>query len=406
MNFKLIHKLSTNFANSGKRKSFLNFARIIAVLSVFTGSLALIISLAVLNGFQSSLEENTIRFTSHISIESSHGNQINRINSLIGYLKSNFPQIKSMAPVLQREGLVKSPSYVDGILFRSFSKQNDINDICSKLKYGTLPQPGTFQLMCGERLIKKLNASVGDSIVCFAVRNAPDGSQMYPEIEKFKISGIYSTGMAKYDDIIAYIPDSTAYNYFKVPQNTATFIEVKLFNIDKIRETADVLNSVLGGNLSAFTVFEIHSAIFAWIELQKAPIPIVLGLISIVAVLNIITILLITVVEKTKSIGILRTLGLSNKQIISVFMYQGMLLSLAGTISGCVTAYILCFLQSHFQLLKLNGNIYFLDAVPVKTEFWHYALVISASVLLSLLSTLIPSYIAVKITPIKALKFS
>lgn len=406
MNFKLIHKLSKNFANSGKRKGFLNFARIVAVLSVFTGSFALIVSLAVLSGFESSLEENTIRFTSHITIESTHGKQINNIPNLLTFLKNNFPQISRMTPVLQREGLVKTSSYVDGILFRSLSKENDINDISSKIKYGTLPEPGTYQIMCGERLINKLSAKVGDSIICFAVKNAPDGSQMYPEIEKFKISGVYSTCMAKYDDLVAYIPESTAYQYFKIPNNSASIIEIKLRNIDNIKQTSNDLNTALGENLSAYTVFEIHSAIFAWIELQKAPIPIVLGLISIVAILNIITILLITVVEKTKAIGILRTLGLSNKHIISIFMYQGIILGLIGTLSGCFAAYIFCFLQSHFQLIKLNGNIYFLDVVPIKTELWHYLLVIGVSILLSLFSTLVPSYIAVRITPMKALKFN
>jgi lipoprotein-releasing system permease protein len=144
---------------------------------------------------------------------------------------------------------------------------------------------------------------------------------------------------------------------------------------------------------------------FAWIELQKEPIPIVLGLISIVAVFNILTILLITVVEKTHSIGILRALGLTNREIISIFIYQGTSIGFFGTLLGCGLALAFSIVQQQYGLIHLPGEIYFMDKLPVAINPIHYVIVIGISVVLSLAATLIPSFIAVKINTIKALRF-
>jgi lipoprotein-releasing system permease protein len=131
----------------------------------------------------------------------------------------------------------------------------------------------------------------------------------------------------------------------------------------------------------------------------------VLGLISIVAVFNILTILLVTVVEKTKTIGILRTLGFRNRDIIYIFIFQGLKIGLIGTVLGSVIALIFSILQANFQLIRLPGEIYFIDALPIDINIVHYLIVIGTALTLSFLATLIPSFIAVRINTINALRF-
>jgi lipoprotein-releasing system permease protein len=190
-----------------------------------------------------------------------------------------------------------------------------------------------------------------------------------------------------------------------MPDNSAASVDIMLYDINTAAYVSKKMNLSLGYPYYAYTVFDLHSAIFAWIELQKAPIPLVLGLISIVAVFNIVTILLITVVEKTHSIGILRALGMPRNNIIRIFIIQGLSIGLVGTLLGCGIGLTVGLIQQHYQIFKLHGEIYFLDTLPVRFEAWHFITVISVSLVLSFLATLIPAFIAARIQPIRAIRF-
>jgi lipoprotein-releasing system permease protein len=182
-------------------------------------------------------------------------------------------------------------------------------------------------------------------------------------------------------------------------------MEIWLSDLTRTDSLLPKIGRVAGDNLVARSVFQLHAGIFAWIDLQKEPIPIVLGLISIVAVMNILTTLLIIVVEKTHSIGILRALGMKRKEIITLFVVQGTLIGTAGTLAGSFLAFLCWFLQDQFHLIRLNGDIYFLDTLPIGFEPLHYTVIIAVSISLSLISTFAPSFIASKISPLKAVRF-
>jgi lipoprotein-releasing system permease protein len=168
---------------------------------------------------------------------------------------------------------------------------------------------------------------------------------------------------------------------------------------------ASKIEDLLGYPFFCYTVFDLHSSMFAWIELQKAPIPLVLALISIVAVFNIITTLLITVVEKTHSIGIFKALGMKSKDILLIFVFQGVFIGLMGTLTGCSLGFLACLLQKTYGIIKLQGDIYFLDTLPMQISLWHYAVVGSLSIILSFISSFIPASIAVRVNTIKAIRF-
>jgi lipoprotein-releasing system permease protein len=182
-------------------------------------------------------------------------------------------------------------------------------------------------------------------------------------------------------------------------------LEIDLKDIADVKRLTPIIEETVGFPYYALNVFELHSSMFAWIDLQKAPIPIVLGLISIVAVFNIITILLVTIVEKTRSIGILRSLGMKNRGILALFVTQGVAIGTAGAVTGCLLGFLFGFTQNAFKIISLNSDIYFLDALPVDMSAWHFVLVLSASIFCSFLAALVPSLIAVRISPVKSLRF-
>ena len=390
---------------SGKRRRFVNFARIVALLSVILGSLALIISLSVLEGFDSMLKDTAIKFTSHISIRS-----YNSRNIYSYYIREKLPlikEIKDYSFVIEREGLVRTKSFIEGVMIRSFDPQHDLTNLKNNIIEGTFnfSEKSAKDVIIGKGLARKLKVKSGDSVVLFAMKKEFSASGAIPELEKFRVSGIYETGMSQYDDIYLYIPYQTATDFLSMPSNQASSVDVMLYDVQTAPAVSGKIQNLLEYPYYCYTVFDLHRPIFTWIEYQKEPIPLVLGLISIVAVLNIITILLITVVEKTRSIGILRALGMTRKQILSLFVFQGTSIGLLGTLIGCGLGLTLCWLQLHFSLIKLDGSIYFLDTLPVKISVWHYVIVIGCSLLLSFLATLIPASIATKISPIRAIRF-
>ena len=407
MNFNLIKYISRRISQSAKRQRFLNFSRMVAFISVMLGSIALLISLSVLSGFDRALHDKAIRFTSHIKLFAYNRQALTNYRRTMEEVKFKFPEIKGIAPVIEREGLIRSKSYIEGIVIRGIKPELDITNQRENIIAGEFgfSDSSAKEIIIGKRLADKLGVNIGDSVVIYAMREQMSGSMTYPDISKFKIKSIYQTNMAKYDDMIIYIPFLTAANIFRIPPGATLSFDIMLKDVSHVNQVLKGLEQELGYPYYGLTVYDIHGSMFAWIALQKEPIPIVLGLISIVAVFNILTILLVTVVEKTKTIGILRTLGLGDKEILSVFIFQGIKIGLAGALAGSFIALVFCLLQQNFGIIHLPGDIYFIDKLPVSINPVHYIIVIGTIILLSFLATLIPAFIAVRIKTINALKF-
>lgn len=396
--------ISSRIAKGRQASRFLNFARMVALISVMLGTIALIVSLSVIGGFDKLLKENAVKFTSHIKLRTINNSPIPDYFQNIELIKKKYPEIKSIAPLIEREGLVRHENYVDGIMIRSYDKNHDITNIADNLLYGQFDTISNH-VVIGKRLARKLSVDTGSTIILYSIKQSQQGGLPNPKIGKFVVSGIYETGMAMYDDIVAYLPFEKAQSFGRFNENEVSSIEIMLDDVRNSKAISNEIEVLMGYPFFALTVYDLHSYIFSWIELQKKPIPIVLGLISVVAVLNIITTLLIAVVEKTRSIGILSALGMSSKKIIRMFIYQGIRIGGIGSGVGAGLAFLATFLQQKFNIISLRGEVYFLDSVPIEINASHYIIVIGISLLLSFLSTLIPAYIAVRISPVRAITF-
>lgn len=405
MNIKLIRYVSQKLYNSEK-SGIQKFSSKVAFFSVALGSMGLIIALSVLDGFDKKLHDNAIKFTKHIRVSSIKGDNLYNVDNSLKKL-SEFKEIKGKSILIEREVLIKNKDFVDGGLIRSYNPSTDLVDFKSNIKKGSFSfsSNSAKELVIGEALAQRMNAKIGDNIIIFSIKAEKMSDLSNSKVAKLKVIGIYSTGMTQYDNSVVFTSEDYLRNFLEMPVNSANAIEIVLYDYNLASSVAAKIEKKLAFPHFAQTVFDFHQGIFTWIEIQKKPIPIVLGLISIVAALNVITTLLITVIEKTKTVGILKTLGMSNRNILSVFLMQGATLGALGTALGSSIGFLLVSLQDKFSIIKLSGDIYFLDTAPVDISLWHYEVVIFTTIIISLLATIVPSLIVLKVSPVQAIKF-
>ncbi|MCB0744184.1 MAG: ABC transporter permease, partial [Ignavibacteriae bacterium] len=263
-----------------------------------------------------------------------------------------------------------------------------------------------YNIILGKKLAAKLKVEINDLVSIIALNNdeSPSVTNL-PLIEQFKVSGVYESGMAEYDDIFAYINFSTAKNLFEI-NDQVTGYNINLKNISEIDSTKNLLQDLLPYPYYVRSYRDINKHIFTWLELQQKPIPIVLGLIIIVAVFNIVGALLMLIIQKTEAIGVLKSLGATGKQIVLIFVFQGLFLAGVGILLGNMFAFILSWLQNTYKIISLPEQIYYLSAVPIFIDLRMYVLISAVGLALAFFAALIPSYIASRIQPITAIKFN
>ena len=406
MNIRLAAFVARRFAQSFRKRAFLTFTRGVALASVVVGSMALIIALSVLEGFDRALRENAVRFTAHIRLVTFNNRPIFSADSVRSELLRNVSGITSAAPCAEREGLIRGGSGAEGAFIKGIDPAEEFRVRPKRIIAGAaaFSSDSARQALIGGKLARSLGVGAGQTIVLTVMTTLPDGTQT-PFARKFTVAGVYETGMAQYDDLYIYLPFRAAAQFFRLPDGAATSFDVMLRSADDIPATAKRIEDALGYPFYAISVNDLHASIFAWIDLQKKPIPIVLGLISIVAVMNLLTMLLISVVEKTHTVGILRALGMSRADVMSIFTVQGLGIGAAGTAVGCGLGFLAGYIQQTWGIVRLNGEIYYLDVAPVAFSAWHFVAVAGVSITLSLLATLVPAWIAAKGKPVSVLRF-
>jgi len=403
MNFAFF--VSRRYILSNKDSRLLNLISVISIVGISLGVATLIIALSVLNGFEKTLTQKITDFDSHIKILS-YKESLPNADKFIEKLRTSIEdQIDFISPSISKLAIISTKKRKEGINIKGINEGKEIEKIKSNLIEGELNFDKGNSIVIGKTLATKLLIKVGDKVTLFALKNdkIPSLNDL-PNIQNFYIEGIFESGMAEYDNMIGYTGIKTAQNLFSMP-GEINGIDIKLNSVEKIDSLSNLIRKQLRYPYHARTIFEIHRNIFSWIELQKKPIPIVLGLIIIVAVFNIIGSLLMLVLEKTNSVGILKSLGAKGREIIKIFVYQGIYLALIGIAAGNFLAWLLMSIQLKFDIIKVPSSVYFVTRVPIEMSIDVFLLISLITFVLSLLSAFIPSYFASKINPVTALRF-
>lgn len=404
---KYTRLIASRYLRSRRNAGFFSFIAGIAVLGVMLGTATLIIALSVLGGFEREITEKVVGFTSHVQVTGFQNLPLQGYVENALRLSASSPTVTSVVPYVAREALIRSKHGVDGILLKGVDGTREDIPVRRFMVAGAfdLEQPAGASpgIVLGRKLASRLDAEVGTKVVVFGVGRLLEGGQ--GRVMAFRVTGIYESGMAEYDDVYAYAPLRDTQILFQMPGAVSGF-DIHLSRVDSAEAVAERATEILGYPHYARTVFESYRNLFSWIELQKKPIPIILGLIIIVATVNIIGTLLMMVLDKTKEIGVLAAMGVSRRGITGIFLRQGLTIALLGTLLGNLLALGALLAQQELRILSLPSDIYFMTSVPVLLRVEYFAGVSAITILLCLMSAFIPARLAARLDPVSAIRFS
>jgi lipoprotein-releasing system permease protein len=397
--------IAKNFILSRKDSRFISLISTISIVGIALGVATLIIAISVLKGFEQTITNKVIDFDSHIKI-TSYRTVLPDYHKTLPWLETQLENYKpDITPFASKLVIVSYKKKKDGLNLIGIEQRDKKPFLVKNIVAGEYKLSDNSVLI-GKKLADKLFIKVGDKITVFALRNddipSPDN---LPNIEKFLVTGIFESGMTEYDDTYAYTSLESAQKLFAIGDNITGY-NIKLGDISQIDSLTTHLARSLRYPHYVRSVYQLHRNIFTWIELQKEPIPIVLALIILVAVFNIVGTLLMIVLEKTRAVGILKTLGSKRKQIMSIFLINGSIIGILGIILGSGLGYLLMFIQEKFDIITLPSSVYFMARVPFLITMDTFVGIAIVTFVLCLLASLIPSFIASKIKPVNALRFS
>jgi lipoprotein-releasing system permease protein len=404
MRISIVWFVAKRFIISGGDSRFINLISAISVAGIAVGVATLIIAISVLKGFEQTITNKIIDFDSHIKINSFR-TVLPDYQKILPHLKTSLKEFNpEIIPFASKLVIVSSKKNKEGLNLIGIGNEKKPSMIKNIVE-------GSFDLslnniVIGRKLAQKLFLKLNDPITVFALsKDQVPSPENIPNVKKFNVSGIFESGMSTYDDSYAYVSLSSAQKLFAIGDNITGY-NIRLGDISKIDSLTRFLGKELRYPHAVRSVYQIHRNIFTWIELQKEPIPIVLALIILVAVFNIIGTLLMIVLEKTNAIGLLIAVGARPMKIINIFLSQGIMIGIAGIISGNALGSILILIQIKFNVIKIPSDVYFMSKVPFLIRPDTFILVSVITFMLCILASVIPAVIASRIKPITALRFS
>jgi lipoprotein-releasing system permease protein len=401
--------LALRFLRSKKESGFVSFITFISIAGISIGVAALIVSVAVLGGFENEITEKAVSLSSHIQLTSFKRDGIKDYHRLISELQrsENNYNVRKAYPYIQREAVIKFRDKTEGIVVKGIRNQDSIFSDQRKIITGSPViaeyDSSVSSIIIGNKLSRKLGIEAGDKVFIISTTGIPSAINQ-PEIKQFTVSGIYESGLREYDDVLVYISLENAKELFRTG-GAVTGIEIFLNDAGMIKKvTNEIKKNFEYPDNNARNVFQLYKGLFTWIELQKEPIPVVLGLIVIVAAINIIGFLLMLVLEKTDTIGILKSLGAKNSDIVKIFFYQGMFISLSGIIIGNIIGYGLCLIQLNYEIIKIP-EIYYMTKVPLILDYRIGLFITATAFILSIIVVILPSWLASRLNPVTSIRF-
>jgi lipoprotein-releasing system permease protein len=391
-----------------RKQAFISLISLISVLGVMVGVMALLIALALMTGLQGELRDRIVGSAAHVYVMKVGG--IKDPEAEVRKLLA-VPRVVGAAPVVLGKALLTSDGggeafiEVKGVVP---AEERTVTRIDKSMLSGGLDAlntaPGeTPALLIGKDLASQLHVAVGDSVRLITQEGTmtPFGSVFRPR--PFKIAGIFSLGLFEYDSSYGFARLDVAER--ALGRTTPDFIELRLDDMFAAREIADSIPARLGPDYMAQDWSDVNGALFSALWLEKMAISITIGLIVMVAAMNIVASLVLLVMEKSRDIAILKTMGASAAAIRRIFVLQGLVIGLLGTCAGAAAGYALIYVLDRYKLIRVPIDVYQISYVPFTLQPLDFAIVVAAAIVICFVATIYPSRQASKLDPAQALRY-
>jgi len=395
-----------------QQRSFSRFVIRLSVTATVISVMVMIVTLAFAGGFQKTISEKVFSFWGHIRIHNFEAQRVSiaeetpitRNDSVTDLIKT-FPEVKTIQAYATKNAILKTSENIEPVQFKGVESNYDFKNIDKFLVKGNWIKfsDTTYsnQIVLSETMANELKLDVGDQLLIFFIQSG--GAS--PRPRKLSISGIYKTGIEEYDKIIAIGDLKLIQRLNSWSDDQVGGYEVFLKDYTQRDRVSEDIMFRLPIDLKSSTIQQIFPNIFDWLYLQNKTIAIVLIIMVIIATLNLVTCLLILVLERTRMVGVLKAIGAQNGMIQRIFLYHGTLISIGGLIGGNLLAFLICWLQQKYGFITLPEDAYYMSKAAVDLVWWQVLLVNIITFSVCFLVLMIPTLIVKRIQPVRAIQF-
>lgn len=379
----------------------------IAILAITLGIAVMILATSIVSGFQRAVRNKVIGFGSHIQIVS-YKAENNFEYQPINKNQSFYPEIDTVKGIRHiqvfatKAGIMKTKNNIQGVVLKGISTDFDWSFFSSKIVKGRKIEfndsAASNDLLISEAIANKLKLKVGEDVPVYFI-------QKPPRVRKFKICGLYKTGLPEKDNVFVFCDIKHIQKLNNWDSTQVSGFEVLINNFDDLDTMTDFVYTHIPQTLNVTNIKEENGEIFNWLELQNMNVRIILILMTLVAAINIISALLVLILERTQMIGVLKSLGTSNWSIQRIFIFNAAYLVFIGLLIGDILGVGLAYLQWQFHLMKLPEASYYISYVPINFSWLNFLLINVGTFIICVIMLLIPSYVVTKISPVKAIRF-
>jgi lipoprotein-releasing system permease protein len=397
--------VARRYLTARRKQAFISLISAVSIAGVGVGVMALVIALALMTGVQGELRDRIVGSTAHVYVYGTFPD----VTAELGRLRA-MPGVRGAAPAILGPGLITSsratsaPVQLKGI---DPALEPSVTEITAAMRSGSLSALAEgpdrdFSVVLGRGLANTLGVEVGDSVIVMTPEGVLSPMGMFPRRRSFRVAGIFEFGFYEFD--VAYGLVSLAAAEDLLRRDGPDLIQIRLVNMDDAPRLKATLQDRLGASYQVEDWTQLNSSLYSALWLEKVAISLTIGLIVMVAALNIVASLVLLVMEKSRDIAILRTMGAPARAIRRIFIYQGLTIGLVGTSLGTVLGLVVCRIADRYRLIKLPADVYQITYLPFRVQPLDVAVVVVSAVAVCFLATIYPSRQAGRLDPAEALR--